>query len=164
MPVRTEFLLDVIALFARMVYAGDLAAANAHFADHVDGRGTTLLAVTPDEMAGYVTIRWHSENPLFAKENIPLIHDLLVFPEYQRRGIATRLMDEAEKLIATRAQKAGITVGLFDAYGPAQRLYARRGYIPDGRGACQAHRPLREGDVVTIDHDLIIWLTKDLTH
>ena len=41
-------------------------------------------------------------------------------------------MDEAEALIATRASKAGITVGLFDAYGPAQRLYARKGYVPDG--------------------------------
>jgi hypothetical protein len=31
----------------------------------------------------------------------------------------------------------GITVGLFDAYGLAQRMYGRRGHIPDGRGACQ---------------------------
>jgi len=46
-------------------------------------------------------------------------------------------MDVGEQLIATRAVKAGITVGLFDDYGPAQRLYAKRGYLPDGRGAPQ---------------------------
>jgi GNAT superfamily N-acetyltransferase len=161
-PVRPEFLLEVIALFARQVYAGDVVEANRHFADHAEGRGATLLAVVQDELAGYITIRWQSENPVFAKEGIPLIHHLAVFPEYRRRGIATRLMDEAERLIATRAQKAGITVGIFDEYGPAQRLYAQRGYIPDGRGLCKGHRPLRQGEACTLDHDLILWLTKDL--
>jgi len=57
----------------------------------------------------------------------------------------------------------GITVGLFDEYGPAQRMYARRGYIPDGRGACQGQRPLSEGTQVRLDHDVIIWLTEELT-
>jgi len=55
----------------------------------------------------------------------------------------------------------GITVGLSGEYGPAQWL-RRRGYVPDGRGACQGQRPLRKGMLVTVDDDLIIWLTKDL--
>ena len=33
---------------------------------------------------------------------------------------------------------------------------------PDGRGACRGQRPLSEGMQVTMDDDLIIWLTKDL--
>ena len=41
-------------------------------------------------------------------------------------------------------------------------MYARRGYIPDGRGACQGQRSLSKGMQVSMDHDLIIWLTKDL--
>ena len=71
-------------------------------------------------------------------------------------------MDAAEELIATRATQTGITVGLFDEYGPAQRLYAKRGYVPDGRDACQGLRPLIQGEPITVDHDLILWLTKDL--
>src|SRR5260221_5847074 len=82
--------------------------------------------------------------------------------QFQRQGIAPRLMDMAEQLIATCLRKAGITVGLLDAYGPAQRLYARRGYVPDGRSACQGQRPLKQGETVTVDHDLILCLTKDL--
>ena len=85
-----------------------------------------------------------------------------VGPPFQRRGIASQLMERAERLIATRARQAGISVGLFDAYGPAQRLYAKRGYVPDGRGVCQAHSPLKHRETVTIDHDLIIWMTKEL--
>jgi len=152
----------VIDLFARCYY-GNLDEARAHFADHADGGGDSFLAYVEGELAGFVTIRWVSHNEQFRRNNIPLIHHLEVFAPYQRRGIASRLMDEAERLIATRATQAGITVGLFDAYGPAQRLYAKRGYIPDGRGVCQAHRPLQRGETVTMDHDLILWLTKDLT-
>jgi hypothetical protein len=74
-----------------------------------------------------------------------------------------RLMQAAEDLARDRgATELGVTVGLFDVYGPAQRLYARRGYLPDGRGACQGQRPLHKGMQVTIDDDLIIWLTMEL--
>ena len=82
---------------------------------------------------------------------------------FRRRGVATLLMDAAEQLARDRGiATLGITVGLFDEYGPAQRLYGRRGYIPDGRGACRGQRPLSKGMHVTMDDDLIIWLTKDL--
>lgn len=161
-PVRSEDLAWVVEMFTRHVYPDDAEGAHLHFADHAEGGGATFLAFVRSELAGYITIRWQSTHPSFRRENIPLIHDLLVFSAFQRRGVASRLMDEAEALIATRASKAGITVGLFDAYGPAQRLYARRGYVPDGRGACQAQRPLQKGEVVTMDDDLILWLTKEL--
>lgn len=161
--VRSEDLAWVVEMFITQVYPDDPEEARRHFADHAKGGGATFLAFVQGELAGYLTLRWQSENPCFRAENIPLIHHLLVFPSYQRQGIASRLMDAAEALIATRASKAGITVGLFDAYGPAQRLYARRGYIPDGRGICQSHRPLQQGETVTMDHNLILWLTKDLS-
>jgi hypothetical protein len=45
---------------------------------------------------------------------------------------------------------------------PAQRLYGRRGYIPDGRGTFRGQRPLSKGMQVTMDDDLLIWLTKGL--
>jgi hypothetical protein len=48
------------------------------------------------------------------------------------------------------------------AISRAQRLYGRRGYIPDGLGACRGQRPLNKGMQVTMDDDLIIWPTKDL--
>ncbi len=161
--VRSEDLEWVVNMFIRQVYPDDPEGARRHFDDHAEGGGVTFLAFVQGELAGYITIRWQSNNPLFRRENIPLIHDLLVFSAFRRRGIASRLMDEAEALIATRASKAGLTVGLFDAYGPSQRLYARKGYVPDGRGVCRAQRPLQRGEVVTMDHDLILWLTKDLS-
>jgi GNAT superfamily N-acetyltransferase len=161
--VRTEDLVAAIDLFLQHVYPGDPEGAHLHFSEHAEGQAETFLAWVDGCLAGYLTLRWQSNNPLFRQHNIPLIYHLEVFSQFQRQGIASHLMDTAEQLIATRATQAGITVGLFDAYGPAQRLYAKRGYLPDGPGACQGQRLLKQGETVTIDHDLILWLTKDLT-
>jgi GNAT superfamily N-acetyltransferase len=161
--VSASDLAATIELFIQHVYPGDPEGAHEHFTEHAEGQADTFLARVEGSLAGYLTIRWRSNNPHFRQHNIPLIHHLGVFDQFQRQGIASRLMDAAEQLIATRATQAGITVGLFDAYGPAQRLYAKRGYLPDGRGACQGRRPLQQGELVTVDHDLILWLTKDLT-
>ena len=160
--VCAEDLATAIDLFLREVYPGDPDGANQHFTEHAEGLADTFLARVDGHLAGYLTIRWVSNNPIFSQHNIPLIKDLAVFPQFRRRGIASRLMDTAERLIASRATRAGITVGLCDEYGPAQRLYARRGYLPDGRGACQGQRPLKLEEIVTVDHDLIIWRTRDL--
>lgn len=156
-------LAQVVQLFIQQIYPGDPERAHEHFSGHAERQAETFLAWVDGRLAGYLTLRWQSNNPLFRERNIPLIHHLEVFSQFRRQGIASRLMNAAEQSIATRATHAGITVGLFDKYGPAQRLYAKRGYLPDGHGACQGQRPLKQGEVVTIDHDLILWLTKDLT-
>lgn len=57
---------------------------------------------------------------------------------------------------------AGLCVGIFDDYGRAQRLYAKRGFIPDGRGVCKGHTPLRCGQDVRVDDDLLLWLTRNV--
>jgi len=98
---------------------------------------------------------WESSYAGFRSRGIPLVHQLAVAGPFRRRGVASLLMDAAERLARDRGiATLGITVGVFDEYGPAQRLYGRRGYIPDGRGACHAQRPLRKGMQVTMDDDL----------
>lgn len=60
-------------------------------------------------------------------------------------GVATLMMDAAKQLARDQGITAlGITVGLLDEHGPAQRLYGRRGYIPDGWG-CVTPWPLGQG-------------------
>jgi|GEM_PF-3599282 GNAT superfamily N-acetyltransferase len=152
-----DFLIDWVT--------GDRAGAEQHVADHAAGGGTTLTARMDDRIAGLITVRWTSNNSALADHGIPLIHQLIVVPGLRRQGIGNRLLDAAELLAARRGRRAvGITVGLFDEYGPAQRLYVSRGYLPDGNGACQGRVPLREGQSVIVDHSLIIWLIKDISH
>jgi len=137
--------------------------ARRYLADHVEPGGTSLIATSGSGAVGYVAIVWESNYAGFRSRGIPLVHQVAVGEPWRRRGIATLLMEAAERLAHDRGiATLGITVGLFDEYGPAQRMYGRRGYIPDGRGACQGQRPLSKGMRVSMDHDLIIWLTKDL--
>ncbi len=44
------------------------------------------------------------------------------------------LMDAVEEIALEKYGIVGLGVGLYDSYGSAQRMYARRGYVPDGRG------------------------------
>jgi hypothetical protein len=47
-------------------------------------------------------------------------------------------------------------------YNAAQRLYLKRGYIPDGRGVTYRDRFVEEGEQVALDDDLVLHLTKEL--
>jgi GNAT superfamily N-acetyltransferase len=139
------------------------AGARGYLADHAEPEGASLIATRGHDVVGYVAIVWESNFAGFRDRGIPLVHQLSVAGPFRRQGVATLLMDAAEQVARDRGiATLGITVGLFDEYGPAQRLYGRRGYVPDGRGACQGQVPLRKGMQVIMDHDLIIWLTKDL--
>ena len=139
------------------------AEARKYLAGHAEPDGTSLIAAAGSDAVGYVAIVWESSYAGFRSRGIPLVHQIAVGEPWRRRGVATLLMDAAEQFARDRGiATLGITVGLFDEYGPAQRMYGRRGYIPDGRGACRGQRPLSKGMRVSMDHDLIIWLTKDL--
>lgn len=154
---------SAIRFLLEWVSAGE-AEARSYLADHAEPEGASLVAAHGHDVIGYVAMVWESNYAGFRSRGIPLVHQIAVAGPYRRRGVATLLMDAAEQLARDRGiATLGITVGLFDEYGPAHRLYAQRGYIPDGRGACEGQQPLRRGMHVTVDDDLIIWLTKDLT-
>ena len=141
----------------------DAATFAAIFAEHEDGASTTILAFEGDRVIGSVTIRWHARYPPFRDAGIPLIQHIEIAYHERGRGLGNQLLAQAEDQIAQRSPVAGLCVGIFDAYGRAQRLYAKRGFIPDGRGVCHGHTPLNEGATVTIGHDLLLWLTKDVS-
>jgi GNAT superfamily N-acetyltransferase len=121
------------------------------------------VAFEAKQFAGYVTLKWQSNYAHFAKDNRPEISDLNVLPAFRNRGIGFALIERCEALAATQSDIVGIGVGLYSDYGSAQRLYIKRGYIPDGHGAtydCQAVVP---GERYPMDDDLCLWFTKHLT-
>ncbi|HEU4576823.1 MAG TPA: GNAT family N-acetyltransferase [Polyangiaceae bacterium] len=118
---------------------------------HVDGR-----------FAGYVTLHWNPLYPGIAGKGVPEIQDLNVLPSYRRQGIATRLLDRAEQSAAARATSVAVGVGLLPGDSAAQRLYGRRGYIPDGLGVTYEDRFVEAGELVRFDHELVLHLIKPL--
>ena len=130
--------------------------------EQLEGVRTTFVAFAGVDFARYVTINWNPSYPPFRTDGIPEIQDFNVLPRFRRRGIGTRLMDEAERQVSERSSIVGIGVGMSPEYGAAQRLYAFRGYVPDGRGLTRGGRPVRQGDEITINDSLVLYMTKAL--
>ena len=125
-----------------------------------DGSYDLIVADLDGRIVGYTGIHWISDYPPFAAESIPEINDFNVLPEFRRRGFGNSLLDEAEARIALRSDLAGIGVGLYADYGSAQRMYVKRGYVPDGRGITRGVAPVVPGASVPIDDDAALWFTK----
>ena len=146
--------------------AGILRSAGqyrGYFAEQSAGARICLLASVDTEFAGYLTVNWNPAYAAFAQSKIPEIQDLNVLPVFRRKGIATRLLDQAEREILVRSCIAGISVGLHPGYNQAQRLYVRRGYVPDGCGVTYRNEYVTEGMQVQLNDDLLLHFTKNLT-
>jgi GNAT superfamily N-acetyltransferase len=127
-----------------------------------EGKRDILVAEVQGHFAGYVTIEWESGYPPFQEAHIPEIVDLNVLTRYQRQGVGSALLAEAEQRIAQRSPIIGIGVGLTADYGVAQSLYPKRGYVPDGRGIYNRGKPVEHGEVITINDDVALYLIKRL--
>ena len=128
----------------------------------IQGKRDVIVATVNDKIAGYLTIDWMSKYSPFNENGIPEIVDLNVVKKFQRNGIATALILEAEDRIRKVASTAGIGVGLLSDYGSAQRLYVKLGYIPDGRGIIQENEQLKYNDIITMGDDQVIYFTKSV--
>jgi GNAT superfamily N-acetyltransferase len=150
--------------FAAQGWDKPLSQYQRYWQEHYAGIRLVLVAELDGQFAGYVSILWESDYPPFQEARIPEIVDFNVLKQYQRRHVGTALMDEAEQRISARSRVAGLGVCIFVDYGSAQVLYARRGYVPDGRGIFQAgHYPLN-GEQVRIDDDLALYMTKQVSN
>ncbi|WP_339217858.1 GNAT family N-acetyltransferase [Ornithinibacillus sp. FSL M8-0202] len=98
--------------------------------------------------------------PYFLENGIPEVNDFNVIPKLRKKGIGSALMDAIEEIAIKDFGIVGIGVGLYDSYGSAQRIYAKRGYIPDGRGIMYKEQPVSPGSQVLVDDDLNLYYTK----
>lgn len=120
-----------------------------------------LVAEVGGTLAGYITILPCAKQGPFA-EIYPELSDFNVFEPFQNQGIGNLLMEEAEKRVKLISDKVTLGVGLHSGYGPAQRLYIKRGYIPDGTGVWyQNHRPAMNAICEDIG-ELVLYLSKNL--
>ncbi|MFD1675050.1 GNAT family N-acetyltransferase [Alicyclobacillus fodiniaquatilis] len=124
------------------------------------GERITLLAFYERQFAGSLHLLAKSHYSYFVENGIPEINDFNVIPPLRRHGIGHALMAAVEHIAIRKYGVVGVGVGLFASYGDAQRLYAKRGYVPDGRGLTYHGQPVVQGSMVQVDHDLALYLTK----
>ncbi|WP_025685680.1 GNAT family N-acetyltransferase [Paenibacillus maysiensis] len=130
--------------------------------ENIEGKRVTLMAYYAGTLAGCCHLLFASDYPYFKKGNIPEINDLNAFPEFRRKGIASRMFDELERIASKRSRLIGLGVGLYKDYGNAQIMYNKRGYVMDGKGIVYRNIQVIPGEQVTVDDDLLMYLIKEL--
>jgi GNAT superfamily N-acetyltransferase len=164
LEIRTMRTADAKALFdafARAAWHKPIALFDRYFCEQETGDRLVLIAEDGDGVCGYLTIVWRP-TPRQDAPVVPEISDFNVLPSHRRRGIGTSLMDAAEARVAHEASDVALGVGLYGDYGSAQRMYAKRGYIPDGKGLHYRGAVVAAGATLRVDDELLLYLTKHL--
>ena len=130
--------------------------------DQAEGRAISLVAEYRGSVAGYVSVYPDSKWGAFAGRGLPAIVDFGVLEKYRRNGVGSALMDAAESIAARYADAVYLGVGLHEGYGSAQRMYVKRGYIPDGTGVWYGERVCPQYGECRNDDSLVLYLSKKL--
>ena len=84
-------------------------------------------------------------------------------PDQRRKGLATVLIKHCEEYARELGYSdIGISVALHSGFGPAQRLYVKLGYVPDGAGVTYDRELISPMEMRPIDDDLCLMLVKAL--
>ncbi|MGK5594668.1 MAG: N-acetyltransferase family protein [Parachlamydiaceae bacterium] len=133
------------------------------FTEHQQGVRTVYVLENQRQFIGYGSLLRNPEYPAFKNNNIPEVHALWIDERFRKQGLATRLIKHLEEVACDEGyEKIGIGVGLYQDYGPAQKLYFKMGYQPDGNGITYNSVRVTPGKPYPVDDGLILWLIKPL--
>ena len=162
---------DLIPTDAAIITAGEIAQGwdadgrlekyETRLRDQSEGRSISLAAEYDGEVAGYINVYPDSKWGSYGGLGLPEIVDFGVLEKFRRRGVGTALMNVAEDIAKKYADAVYLGVGLHSGYGSAQRMYVKRGYIPDGRGVWYQDKVLGEYAPCVNDDDLNLYLLKE---
>lgn len=122
-----------------------------------------LIVEKQNQIIAFGILNFEPKYSLYKKLEIPEIQDLNVAPDFRQQGIATMIVESFENLARDQeAEHLGISVGLTKDYGPAQRLYYKLGYMPDGNGVTVDRKNVSHDQLVHVNDDLCLMLLKAL--
>lgn len=125
-----------------------------------EGKCIPLVAEYYNSVVGYVNVYFHASAGPFTDKGYPEIVDFGVLEKYRNHGIGSRLMDVAEKIGFELSDIICIGVGLHSGYGSAQRMYVKRGYVPDGSGVWYQDSVCEPYSNCCNDDDLVLHFSK----
>lgn len=129
--------------------------------EQAQGRRNVYLLLADGRAAGYVQLNFTPVYAPFRRLDIPEIQDLNILPAYRQQGLGGLLVDHCEKIAVNLGKTdIGISVGVSAAFGPAQRLYVKKGYVPDGAGIAYDDVSVRMGELKPVDDLLTLKLVK----
>ena len=141
----------------------DISKYLTRLRDQAEGKCISLTAVYQGHPAGYVNVYLAGLGGAFSGKGLPEIVDFGVLEKFRRKGIGSKLMDVAEQAAGQYADTIWLGVGLHNGYGSAQRMYVKRGYIPDGTGVWYRGKPCEQYETeIANDDELVLFLSKQL--
>lgn len=133
-----------------------------YYEEQASGIRQVLIATIADKAVGYLTLIPNDEVGPFANKQLPTVKDFNVLIKFRGLGVGSRLMDEVERIAKELADEICLSVGLYTDYGTAQRMYVKRGYVPDGSGVWHHNRNLHPYEACVNDDDLVLYMSKRL--
>lgn len=158
-PMQASDVEAFPAAFAAQGWHKPTEQYERYLAAQAAGAYAVLVAEIDGRPAGYLLLKPQAGAGPYAGKDIAEIADFNVLKAYQRQGVGTRLLEEAE---ARAGGRVCLGVGLHAGYGAAQRLYARRGYVPAGDGVWYRDEPLTPYAACSNDDDLVLYMAKGL--
>lgn len=120
-------------------------------------------AAEPETITGYGFLNWGPKYSFYKRFDIPEIQNVNVLNDHRSKGIATQIILAAEGMAREEGHtQIGVSVGLTSDYGPAQRLYTKLGYYPDGNGITYDRQAVQAGEIRPVDDELCLMMVKDL--
>ena len=133
-----------------------------YYKEQESGERIVFIAEYEGAVKGQCTLVLHPSEGPWGGQGYPEIVDLTVFFDIHGKGIGNKLLDAAEAEAAKISDMVFLAVGVHSGYGPAQRIYVKRGYIPDGSGVWYQNKVLDQYAPCINDDDLLLFLSKDL--
>ncbi len=164
--IRNMKVSDINILAAEFLQQGWEEKNKEQFTNYLQEQNNhqrqVLIAEFNGNVAGYLTLLHNDKTGPFANKNIPTVCDFNVLIKYQHKGVGTALMDKVETMARENSDLICLAVGLYTNYGTAQRMYVKRGYIPDGSGVWYRNQNLAPYEECRNDDDLVLYLSKRL--
>ena len=133
-----------------------------YYKEQENGERFVFVPEIEGKVVGICTLVLHPSEGPWGGQNIPEIVDLCVFFHIHKAGIGSKLLDVAEAEAAKCSDTVFLAVGCHSGYGAAQRIYVKRGYIPDGSGVWYQNKQLDQYAPCVNDDDLLLFLSKKL--
>ncbi len=133
-----------------------------YFSEQERKERLVFVAEYEGKMAGYCTLLLNPSQGPWGGQKIPEINDLLVFFNVHKKGIGNKLLDITEQEAAKISDTVYLAVGVHSGYGPAQRIYVKRGYNFDGSGVWYRGKQLGQYEPCVNDDDLLLFMSKKL--
>ena len=133
-----------------------------YYKDQEEGKRLVFVPEYEGKVAGICTLLLEPTEGPFVGEGWPEINDFTVFFHLHKKGIGNKVLDVVETEAAKISDHVFLAVGVHSGYGPAQRIYVKRGYIPDGSGVWYQGKQLEQYAPCVNDDDLLLFMSKEL--